>query len=124
MITLLSYLTVADNSGAREVQCIKFVGKQKRREGFLGDLLVLSVKRLRSRMKTRVKKGEVVLGLIVRLKQNSLRKNGTFIKFNDNAVILLNKKFEPLGTRIIGPISRECRTEKFLKISSLAKDII
>lgn len=122
MIQMQSILGVADNSGAKSVMCIKVLGGSHHMLASLGDTIVVSVKDAIPGSK--VKKGEVYKAVIVRNKYGSKRDNGTSIKFNSNAVILLNKQNEPIGTRIFGPVTRELRAKNFLKIISLAKEVI
>lgn len=118
MQTLLS---VADNSGAREVMCIKVLGGSHKRYARVGDLIKVSIKDAIPRSK--VKKGSVLLAVVVRTRQGVRRKDGSLIRFDDNAAVLLNNQNEPLGTRIFGPVIRELR-EKFMKIISLAPEVL
>ena len=122
MIQMQSNLFVADNSGARKIQCIKVLGGSKRRFASIGDIIVVSVKDAIPRGK--VKKGEVLKALIVRTKKNYKRADGTSIRFDKNAAVLLDKQEEPIATRIFGPITRELRTKKFMKIISLAPEVL
>ena len=122
MIQMQSNLDVADNSGARKIQCIKVLGGSKRRFASIGDIIIVSVKDAIPRGK--VKKGEVLKAVIVRTKKDFKRKDGTSIKFDKNAAVLLDKQEEPIATRIFGPVTRELRTKKFLKIISLAPEVI
>jgi large subunit ribosomal protein L14 len=117
-----SNLFVADNSGARKIQCIKVLGGSKRRFASIGDIIVVSVKDAIPRGK--VKKGEVLKAVIVRTKKNFSRADGTSIKFDKNAAVLLDKQEEPIATRIFGPVTRELRTKKFMKIISLAPEVL
>ena len=117
-----SNLFVADNSGARRVQCIKVLGGSKRRFASIGDIIVVSIKDAIPRAK--VKKGEVYNAVVVRTAFGVRRNDGSKIRFDKNAAVLLNNKLEPLGTRIFGPVTRELRTEKFMKIVSLAPEVI
>ena len=117
-----SNLFVADNSGARKIQCIKVLGGSKRRFGSIGDIIVVSVKDAIPRGK--VKKGEVFKAVIVRTKKNFNRADGTSIRFDKNAAVLLDKQEEPIATRIFGPVTRELRTKKFMKIISLAPEVL
>ena len=120
MIQMQSNLFVADNSGARKIQCIKVLGGSKRRFASIGDIIVVSVKDAIPRGK--VKKGEVLKAVIVRTKKNFSRADGTSIRFDKNAAVLLDKQEEPIATRIFGPVTRELRTKKFMKIISLAPE--
>jgi large subunit ribosomal protein L14 len=117
-----SKLEVADNTGARSVQCIKVLGGSKRRYASVGDIIKVSVKEAMPR--GRVKKGEVYDAVVVRTSKGVRRPDGSLIKFDGNAAVLLNNKLEPIGTRIFGPVTRELRTEKFMKIVSLAPEVI
>mgnify|MGYP003860970847 FL=1 len=117
-----SNLFVADNSGARKIQCIKVLGGSKRRFASIGDIIVVSVKDAIPRGK--VKKGEVLKAVIVRTKKNFSRADGTSIRFDKNAAVLLDKQEEPIATRIFGPVTRELRTKKFMKIISLAPEVL
>ena len=120
MIQMQSNLGVADNSGARRVMCIKVLGGSKRRTASVGDVIVVSVKDAIPRGK--VKKGEVLRAVIVRTAKDIRRSDGTVIRFDDNAAVLINKQGEPIGTRIFGPVTRELRG-KFMKIISLAPEV-
>ena len=122
MIQTQSYLEVADNSGARRVMCIKVVGGSKRRYARVGDLIKVTVKEAIPRGK--VKKGQVMTAVVVRTKKGVRRPDGSLIKFDDNAAVLLNAQDAPIGTRIFGPVTRELRGEKFMKIISLAPEVI
>ena len=122
MIQMQSNLFVADNSGARRIQCIKVLGGSKRRFASIGDIIVVSVKDAIPRGK--VKKGEVLKAVIVRTKKDFSRADGTSIRFDKNAAVLLDKQEEPIATRIFGPVTRELRTKKFMKIISLAPEVI
>jgi large subunit ribosomal protein L14 len=122
MIQTQSYLEVADNSGARRVMCIKVLGGSKRRYARVGDLIKVSIKEAIPRGK--VKKGQVMTAVVVRTRKGVRRPDGSLIKFDDNAAVLLNNKLEPIGTRIFGPVTRELRTEKFMKIVSLAPEVL
>ena len=117
-----SNLFVADNSGARKIQCIKVLGGSKRRFASIGDIIVVSVKDAIPRGK--VKKGEVLKAVIVRTKKNFSRADGTSIRFDKNAAVLLDKQEEPIATRIFGPVTKELRTKKFMKIISLAPEVL
>ena len=122
MIQTQSYLEVADNSGARRVMCIKVLGGSKRRYARVGDLIKVTVKEAIPRGK--VKKGQVLTAVVVRTRKGVRRPDGSLIKFDDNAAVLLNAQNAPLGTRIFGPVTRELRGEKFMKIVSLAPEVI
>ena len=122
MIQTQSYLDVADNSGARRVMCIKVLGGSKRRYARVGDLIKVTVKEAIPRGK--VKKGQVMNAVVVRTKKGVRRADGSLIKFDDNAAVLLNAQEAPIGTRIFGPVTRELRGEKFMKIISLAPEVI
>ena len=122
MIQTQSYLDVADNSGARRVMCIKVLGGSKRRYARVGDLIKVTVKEAIPRGK--VKKGQVMTAVVVRTKKGIRRQDGSTIKFDDNAAVLLNAQDAPIGTRIFGPVTRELRGEKFMKIISLAPEVI
>lgn len=115
-------LTVADNSGAREVQCIKVLGGSKRKTASVGDVIVVSVKEAIPRGK--VKKGDVHQAVIVRTSYPVRRADGTSIRFDKNAAVLINKQKEPIGTRIFGPVVRELRARQFMKIVSLAPEVL
>jgi len=121
MIQTESRLSVADNTGADEVLCIKVLGGSKRRYASVGDVIVVTVKKAAPRGK--VKKGGVYKAVIVRTKKGVRRPDGALLKFDGNAVVLLNAKLEPIGTRIFGPVPRELRTERFMKIVSLAPEV-
>ncbi len=122
MIQTQSYLEVADNSGARRVMCIKVLGGSKRRYARVGDLIKVTVKEAIPRGK--VKKGQVMTAVVVRTRKGVRRPDGSMIKFDDNAAVLLNNQDAPIGTRIFGPVTRELRGEKFMKIISLAPEVI
>ena len=122
MIQTQSYLEVADNSGARRVMCIKVLGGSKRRYARVGDLIKVTVKEAIPRGK--VKKGQVMTAVVVRTRKGVRRPDGSLIKFDDNAAVLLNAQDAPLGTRIFGPVTRELRGEKFMKIISLAPEVL
>ena len=122
MILTQSYLEVADNSGARRVMCIKVLGGSKRRYARVGDLIKVTVKDAIPRGK--VKKGQVITAVVVRTKKGVRRPDGSLIKFDENAAVLLNAQDAPIGTRIFGPVTRELRGEKFMKIISLAPEVI
>ena len=122
MIQMQSNLDVADNSGARRVQCIKVLGGSKRRTAGVGDVIVVSVKEAIPR--GRVKKGDVHRAVIVRTSFPVRREDGSVIKFDGNAAVLVNKTNEPIGTRIFGPVVRELRARRFMKIISLAPEVL
>ena len=115
-------LDVADNSGARQVQCIKVLGGSKRMHATVGDVIVVSIKD--AMPKGRVKKGDVHKAVIVRTASDIRRKDGSVIRFDSNAAVLINKDGEPIGTRIFGPVTRELRAKKFMKIISLAPEVL
>lgn len=122
MIQMQSNLFVADNSGARRIQCIKVLGGSKRRFASIGDVIVVSIKDAIPRAK--VKKGEVFKAVIVRTSKEFTRNDGSTIRFDKNAAVLLDKQEEPIATRIFGPVTRELRTKKFMKIISLAPEVL
>lgn len=122
MIQMQSMLAVADNSGARKVQCIKVLGGSKRRYASLGDVIVCSVKE--AIPNSQVKKGDVVRCVIVRVKKEVRRKDGSYIKFDQNAAVLIDNTGAPRGTRIFGPVARELRDHKYMKIVSLAPETL
>ncbi len=122
MIQMQSNLDVADNSGARRVQCIKVLGGSHRRSAGVGDVIVVSVKEAIPR--GRVKKGDVHRAVIVRTAKETRRQDGSIIRFDGNAAVLINKANEPIGTRIFGPVPRELRAKKFMKIISLAPEVL
>lgn len=122
MIQTESYLEVADNSGARRVMCIKVLGGSHRRYARVGDLIKVTVKEAIPRGK--VKKGQVMTAVVVRTKKGVRRGDGSLIRFDDNAAVLLNTNLAPIGTRIFGPVTRELRSEKFMKIISLAPEVL
>jgi large subunit ribosomal protein L14 len=122
MIQMQTNLDVADNSGARRVQCIKVLGGSKRRFASVGDVIVVSIKEAIPRGK--VKKGDVHQAVIVRTAKEIRRADGTSIRFDRNAAVLINKQGEPIGTRIFGPVTRELRAKKFMKIISLAPEVL
>ncbi len=122
MIQMQTELEVADNSGARRVMCIKVLGGSKRRYAGVGDVVRISVKDAVPRGK--VKKGEVCHAVVVRTKKGVRRQDGSVLRFDSNAVILLTSQLQPLGTRVFGPVPRELRTERFMKIISLASEVL
>jgi len=122
MIQMKTVLDAADNSGARQLKCIKVLGGSKRRYARIGDVIKVSVKDAAPR--GRVKKGEVYDAVVVRTAKGVRRGDGSLVRFDSNAVVLLTAKLEPIGTRIFGPVTRELRTERFMKIVSLAPEVI
>jgi large subunit ribosomal protein L14 len=122
MIQSFSRLNVADNTGAKEIMCIKVLGGSKRRYASVGDVIVASVKKAIPTSK--VKKGSVVKAVIVRTHKEIQRENGSLIRFDDNAAVILDGKKEPIGTRIFGPVAREVRYANFMKIVSLAQEVL
>lgn len=122
MIQMQTELGVADNSGARRVECIKVLGGSKRRYAGVGDIIKVTVKEAIPRGK--VKKGDVLSAVVVRTKKGVRRGDGGSIRFDSNAVVLLNASMQPIGTRIFGPVTRELRTEQFMKIVSLADEVL
>ncbi|WP_028587351.1 50S ribosomal protein L14 [Desulfocurvus vexinensis] len=122
MIQVESNLDVADNSGAKRVACIKVLGGSRRRYASVGDIIVVSVKEAMPHAK--VKKGDVMKAVVVRTTKEVGRPDGTYIKFDNNSAVLLNKQMEPVGTRIFGPVARELRAKNFMKIVSLAPEVL
>lgn len=122
MIQAETNLDVADNSGARKVQCIKVLGGSKRKYASVGDVIVVSVKDAIPR--GRVKKGDVMQAVVVRTAKDIRRTDGTTIRFDNNAAVLINKQGEPIGTRIFGPVTRELRAKRYMKIISLAPEVL
>jgi len=122
MIQMQTMLEVADNTGARQVMCIKVLGGSKRRYAHIGDVIKVSIKDAAPR--GRVKKGEIYHAVVVRTRQGVRRNDGAKVKFDTNAAVLLTPKLEPIGTRIFGPVTRELRTERFMKIVSLAPEVL
>src|SRR5690606_35096316 len=122
MIQMQSLLKVADNTGARSVMCIKVLGGSRRRFAGIGDIIKVAVKDAAPR--GRVKKGEIYNAVVVRTAKGVRRSDGSLVKFDSNAAVILNTKLEPIGTRIFGPVTRELRTAKFMKIVSLAPEVI
>ena len=122
MIQMQTTLDVADNTGARSVMCIKVLGGSHRRYAGIGDIIKVTVKEAIPRGK--VKKGQVMTAVVVRTRHGVRRADGSIIRFDGNAAVLLNNKQEPIGTRIFGPVTRELRTEKFMKIVSLAPEVL
>lgn len=115
-------LNSADNSGAKKLYCIKVLGGSKRKYASIGDIIVVSVKEALPNSK--VKKGDVKKGVVVRTRKELRRKDGTYIRFDENSVVLIDQNGEPLGTRIFGPVARELRAKKFMKIISLAPEVL
>lgn len=122
MIQMQTMLEAADNTGAKRIVCIKVLGGSKRRYAGIGDLIKISVKDATPR--GRVKKGAVYSAIVVRTSKGIRRKDGSLIRFGSNAAVLLNSKLDPIGTRIFGPVTRELRTERFMKIVSLAPEVL
>lgn len=122
MIQMQTVLNVADNSGAKRVACIKVLGGSKRRYAGVGDVIVVSVKEAIPNSK--VKKGDVMKAVIVRTAKETRRQDGSFLKFDDNSAVLINNQMEPVGTRIFGPVARELRAKQFMKIISLAPEVL
>lgn len=122
MIQVESVLDVADNSGAKRVACIKVLGGSRRRYAQLGDVIVVSIKEALPTAK--VKKGDVARAVVVRCRREYQRRDGTYIKFDTNSAVLINKEKDPIGTRIFGPVARELRAKRFMKIVSLAPEVI
>jgi large subunit ribosomal protein L14 len=122
MIQTLSFLNVADNSGAKRVQCIKVLGGSRRRYAHVGDIIVVAIKEALPGSK--VKKGDTAKAVVVRTKREYRRSDGSYIKFDDNSAVLINPQLEPVGTRIFGPVARELRAKKFMKIISLAPEVL
>jgi large subunit ribosomal protein L14 len=122
MIQMTTILDVADNSGAKKIFCIKVLGGSKRKYASVGDIIVVSVKEALPNSK--VKKGDVAKAVVVRTKKEIARPDGSYIRFDTNSAVLLNKDNEPVGTRIFGPVARELRAKKFMKIISLAPEVL
>ena len=122
MIQMQTVLDVADNTGARSVMCIKVLGGSRRRYASVGDVIKVSIKDAAPR--GRVKKGDVYNAVVVRTAKGVRRPDGALVKFDNNAAVLLNNKLEPIGTRIFGPVTRELRSERFMKIVSLAPEVL
>ena len=122
MIQTQSFLDVADNSGAKRVQCIKVLGGSRRRYAHVGDIIVVSIKEALPGSK--VKKGDTAKAVVVRTARECRRADGSYIKFDDNSAVLINAQQEPVGTRIFGPVARELRSKKFMKIISLAPEVL
>jgi large subunit ribosomal protein L14 len=119
---MTSVLDVADNSGAKKVYCIKVLGGSRRRYASIGDIIIVSIREAIPNAK--VKKGEVSRAVIVRTRRELARSDGSFIKFDGNSAVLINKENEPIGTRIFGPVARELRAKRFMKIISLAPEVL
>jgi large subunit ribosomal protein L14 len=122
MIQVQTILDVADNSGAKTVMCIKVLGGSRRRYAHLGDVIVVSVKE--ALPDSKVKKGETTRAVVVRTKREARRADGSYIKFDTNSAVILTPQSEPVGTRIFGPVARELRTKRFMKIVSLAPEVL
>jgi large subunit ribosomal protein L14 len=122
MIQMQTVLDVADNTGARSVMCIKVLGGSKRRYASVGDIIKVSIKDAAPR--GRVKKGDIYSAVVVRTAKGVRRPDGSLVRFDKNAAVLLNNKLEPIGTRIFGPVTRELRSERFMKIVSLAPEVL
>ncbi len=122
MIQQETYLAVADNSGAKKLQCIKVLGGSQRKYATVGDVIVVSVKEAIPRSK--VKKGDVMRAVVVRTRKELRRIDGSYIKFDENAAVLISRDLEPIGNRIFGPVARELRARKFMKIVSLAPEVL
>ena len=122
MIQMQTVLNVADNSGAKKVFCIKVLGGSRRKYATVGDIIVVSVKE--ALPNTKVKKGDVMKAVVVRTVKEVRRPDGSFLKFDDNSAVLINNQLEPIGTRIFGPVARELRAKQFMRIVSLAPEVI
>ncbi len=122
MIQMQTILNVADNSGAKKVACIKVLGGSKRRYASVGDVIVVAVKE--SIANSKVKKGDVMKAVVVRTVKEVRRPDGSYLKFDDNSAVLINNQLEPVGTRIFGPVARELRAKQFMKIVSLAPEVL
>jgi large subunit ribosomal protein L14 len=122
MIQVQTFLDVADNSGAKLVQCVKVLGGSRRRYAGLGDIIVVSIKE--ALPDSKVKKGDTAKAVVVRVKREVRRPDGSYIRFDTNSAVMLNAQKEPLGTRIFGPVARELRGRKFMKIVSLAPEVL
>ena len=122
MVQMQTVLDVADNSGAKKVMCIKVLGRSKRKYASIGDVIVVSIREAIPQAK--VKKGDVAKAVIVRTKKEIRRADGSYIRFDGNSAVLINKDNEPIGTRIFGPVARELRAKKFMKIISLAPEVL
>jgi large subunit ribosomal protein L14 len=122
MIQMRTNLDVADNSGAKRVQCVKVLGGSRRRYASIGDVIIVSIQEALPGAK--VKKGETAKAVVVRTKREQSRSDGSYIKFDTNSAVLINAQLEPIGTRIFGPVARELRGKKFMKIISLAPEVL
>ena len=122
MVQMESYLKVADNTGAKEIHCIRVLGGSKRKYGNIGDVIVASVRK--AAPGGTVKKGEVVKAVIVRTKRGIRREDGTYVRFDENAAVIIKEDRNPKGTRIVGPVARELREKDYMKILSLAPEVI
>jgi large subunit ribosomal protein L14 len=122
MIQMRTTLGVADNSGAKSVQCIKVIGGSRRRYASVGDVIVVSIKEAIAGAK--VKKGDTAKAVVVRTRKEISRTDGSYIKFDENSAVMINAQLEPIGTRIFGPVARELRAKKFMKIISLAPEVL
>ena len=122
MIQMRTILDCADNSGAKRVQCVKVIGGSRRRYASIGDVIVVSIKEALPGAK--VKKGDTARAVVVRTRREQSRADGSYIKFDENSAVLINLQFEPIGTRIFGPVARELRGKKFMKIISLAPEVL
>ena len=122
MVQTTTTLDVADNSGAKKIMCIRVLGGTKRKYASLGDVIVVSIKEALPQSK--VKKGDVAKAVVVRTKSQASRNDGSYIRFDENSAVLINAQLEPIGTRIFGPVTRELRTERFMKIVSLAPEVL
>jgi len=122
MIQMETILDVADNSGAKKVKCIKVLGGSRRRYARIGDIIVVAVQS--ADPKGKVKKGEIAKAVVVRTRKTTMRKDGSAIRFDNNSAVLLNNQLQPIGTRIFGPVARELRARKFMRIISLAPEVL
>ncbi len=122
MIQMQTILDAADNSGAKKLYCIKVLGGSRKRYAYLGDIIIVSVKEALPNSK--VKKGDVMRAVVVRTAKEARRADGTYVKFDTNSAVLINNQGEPIGTRIFGPVARELRRKKFMKIISLAPEVL
>ena len=122
MIQMQTYLSVADNSGAKKLQCVKVLGGSRRKYAGVGDVIVVAVKEALPNSK--VKKGEVHRAVIVRTRKEIARADGSYIRFGDNAAVLINNQGQPIGTRVFGPVARELRARQFMRIISLAPEVL
>jgi large subunit ribosomal protein L14 len=122
MIQMQTVLNVADNSGAKKVFCVKVLGGSKKKFATVGDIIIVSVKE--ALPNTKVKKGDVIKAVVVRTAKEVRRQDGSYLKFDDNSAVLINNQMEPVGTRIFGPVARELRAKQFMRIVSLAPEVI